>query len=108
MINAMQCDNSLSFVPIVAPNSTNERIQQLNSVADSFIYAVSRMGVTGQSAHMTSYLPEFIDRIRQHTDFPLAIGFGVSTREHFNQVGQLGDGVVIGSQLISVLHNAGK
>ncbi|KAI8058089.1 tryptophan synthase [Syncephalis plumigaleata] len=97
---------NLSFVPLVAPNSTNERIRQLASVADSFIYVVSRMGVTGQSEQMTSYLPDLIKRIREHTDFPLAIGFGVSKREHFDQVGQLGDGVIIGSQLISVIQNA--
>ncbi|RKP26907.1 tryptophan synthase beta subunit-like PLP-dependent enzyme [Syncephalis pseudoplumigaleata] len=97
---------NLSFVPLVAPSSTNERIRQLTSVADSFIYAVSKLGVTGQSTHVSSYLPDFIARVREHTNLPLAIGFGVTTREHFKQVGQLGDGVVIGSQLISVLQGA--
>ncbi|KAI9593914.1 tryptophan synthase beta chain [Syncephalis fuscata] len=97
---------NLSFVPLLAPNTDNERIRQLTAVGDSFIYVVSKMGVTGQTAKVNSLLPDLIARVRQYTHLPLAIGFGVTTRAHFDEVGQLGDGVVIGSQFMSVLGKA--
>ncbi|CAG8457684.1 17691_t:CDS:2, partial [Racocetra fulgida] len=65
-------------------NGVNElRIQQLSKISDSFIYVVSRLGTTGFRAEVDKELPDLIARIRKHTDIPLAVGFGVSTREHF-------------------------
>ncbi|KAI8141123.1 tryptophan synthase beta subunit-like PLP-dependent enzyme [Fennellomyces sp. T-0311] len=96
----------LSFVPLVAPSSTDARIPLLTEIADSFIYVVSRMGVTGAKQEVNNELPELMARIRKSTDVPLAIGFGVSTREHFDFVGQHGDAVVIGSRIITVIRDA--
>ena len=79
----------------------------LCKIADSFIYVVSRMGVTGATGTLNTALPELLDRVHKWSyDTPAAVGFGVSTREHFISVGKLAEGVVIGSQIITTLANA--
>ena len=99
----------LSFIPLVAPSTSPQRLKLLSSIADSFIYVVSRMGVTGSKGGLNPELPEFCRRVRQHVgDRPIAVGFGVSTQDHFRRVAQIADGVVIGSKIIDVLQGAGK
>jgi len=97
----------LSFVPLLAPTSTDERIEKLAKTASSWIYAVSVTGVTGARAEMSSDLPAFLARIRKHTDVPVAVGFGVSTREHVLDLYKNGaDGAVVGSAIINAIQNA--
>lgn len=77
-------------------------MKALCSIADSLIYAVSRMGVTGASQSLSANLPEFLDCIHTYArDTPIALGFGISTREHFLSVQALTEGCIIGSQIIS-------
>ena len=79
----------------------------LCSIADSFIYVVSRMGVTGATGKLSANLPELLSRVHEWSgNVPAALGFGVSTREHFLDVQNLAEGVVIGSQLITNVGNA--
>lgn len=79
----------------------------LCQLADSFIYVVSRMGVTGALGSMNANLPELLGRVKKYSgDKPAAVGFGVSTREHFLSVASIADGVVVGSQLITTLQKA--
>ncbi|KAI5121019.1 hypothetical protein M0805_005965 [Coniferiporia weirii] len=99
----------LSYVPLIAPSTSLHRIKFLASIADSFIYVVSKMGTTGSSAKvaMNTELPNILARIRQYATVPLAVGFGVATRAHFDTVAGAGaDGVVIGSRLVSVIKEA--
>jgi tryptophan synthase len=97
----------LSFVPLLAPTSTDERIEKLARTASSWIYAVSVTGVTGARANLASDLPEFLARIRKHTDVPVAVGFGVSSREHVLDLHKNGaDGAVVGSAIINAIQNA--
>jgi tryptophan synthase len=110
---------------LIAPSTTRQRIKFLGSIADSFIYVVSKvrldhlgrsplidqhqMGTTGSSNNVSinNLLPEIIGRIRDYTDIPLAVGFGVATREHFEAVQNAGaDGVVIGSRIVNVIKNS--
>ncbi|KAG2178845.1 hypothetical protein INT43_001691 [Umbelopsis isabellina] len=98
--------HGLSYVPLIAPSTTEDRIQILSKISDSFIYVVSKMGVTGSSSEVNQKLPSMIEKIRKYTDVPLAVGFGVSTREHFTTVGEHADGVVIGSKIITLLREA--
>ncbi|KDQ07078.1 hypothetical protein BOTBODRAFT_620488 [Botryobasidium botryosum FD-172 SS1] len=96
----------VSYVPLIAPSTSLNRIKFLTSIADSFIYVVSKMGTTGSSAKvaMNVLLPSIVSRIREQTNVPLAVGFGVSTREHFDAVASTGaEGVVVGSQLVNVI-----
>ncbi|TFK89459.1 bifunctional tryptophan synthase TRP1 [Polyporus arcularius HHB13444] len=102
---------NLSYVPLIAPSTSLSRIEFLASIADTFIYIVSKMGTTGSSVSgtMNSALPDLIARVRDYADVPLAVGFGVATREHFDLVADAGaDGVVIGSRIISVIKCAAQ
>lgn len=98
---------SLSYVPLIAPSTSDARMKILCQLADSFIYVVSRMGTTGASGTMSSALPELLTRVKKYSgNKPAAVGFGVSTHEHFVEVGAIADGVVVGSQLITTLTKA--
>lgn len=79
----------------------------LCKIANSFVYVVSRMGVTGATGSLSANLPELLNRVHTWSgNIPTALGFGVSTREHFLEVQKLSEAVVIGSQIISVLGKA--
>lgn len=96
----------MSYVPLIAPSTTDKRIKFLGSIADSFIYVVSKMGTTGAASRVSAALPDLVDRIRKNLDdpsIPLAVGFGVSTADHFVEIGEVADGVVIGSKLVQIL-----
>ncbi|KAI5481410.1 tryptophan synthase [Pseudohyphozyma bogoriensis] len=103
-------EEGVSYVPLIAPSTTDQRIQFLASIADSFLYVVSKMGTTGASTTVSESLPSLLARIRSllPSPIPLAVGFGVSTRNHFTQVGQEANGVVIGSQLVAVIKKAAQ
>ena len=97
----------LSYIPLIAPATPEERMKVLCKIADSFIYVVSRMGVTGATGTLLSGISELLDRVHKYSNnVPAAVRFGVSTREHFVQVGNIAEGIVIGSQLVTVLANA--
>lgn len=93
----------LSYIPLIAPTTTDDRIKKLVQVADSFIYAVSLTGVTGARTSLDSQLPEFIKRLRKYTDLPVAVGFGIGSNENYVTVGQFADGVVVGSAIVKHL-----
>lgn len=97
-------DRGLSYIPLVAPSTTDDRLETLVGIADSFIYVVSRMGTTGSTGKLSGSIGELLKRVRAKSgDKPLAIGFGISTREHFLQVSEAADGVVIGSYLVTLI-----
>jgi tryptophan synthase len=101
----------MSYVPLIAPSTTDKRINFLGSIADSFIYVVSKMGTTGAASKVSTALPDLLDRIQKNLpdkNTPLAVGFGVSTSDHFVEIGELADGVVIGSKLVQVLKESPK
>lgn len=85
----------------------HQGIKSLCDCATSFAYVVSTQGVTGSRTSMDLDLPSFIGRIRKYTNLPLAVGFGVSNREHYCTVAQYADGVIIGSKIIQLLKSAG-
>jgi tryptophan synthase len=100
--------HSLSYVPLIAPSTSTHRMKLLCKIADSFVYVVSRMGVTGASGTMNAALPDLLKRVREYSgNVPAAVGFGVSTRDHFLSVSQIADGVVIGSQIVTTVAEAG-
>jgi tryptophan synthase len=98
----------LSYIPLITPSTSDIRIQEHTKIADSFLYIVSRLGVTGTNREVAADLEKYLSRVRANvkaagSDLPLAVGFGVSTREHFLQIEKIADGVVIGSRLIKEL-----
>lgn len=79
----------------------------LCQLADSFIYVVSRQGVTGALGTLNANLPKLLERVKTYSgNKPAAVGFGVSTREHFTSVASIADGVVVGSQIVTTLQKA--
>lgn len=97
----------LSYVPLIAPATSEARMKLLCKIADSFIYVVSRMGVTGATGTLNADLPRLLEKVHQYSgNIPAAVGFGVSTREHFLSVASIAEGVVIGSQIVTTLGDA--
>ncbi|KAG9997570.1 tryptophan synthase-like protein, partial [Aureobasidium melanogenum] len=97
----------LSYIPLIAPATSENRMKLLCKIADSFIYVVSRMGVTGATASVNTALPDLLERVHKYSGgVAAAVGFGVSTREHYLSIGSMAEGVVIGSQIIQTLADA--
>lgn len=97
----------LSYIPLIAPATSDARMKILCQLADSFIYVVSRQGVTGATGSLSANIPELLSRVKNYSgNKPAAVGFGVSTPEHFESVASVADGVVVGSQIITTIGNA--
>lgn len=98
--------HELDLVFLVAPTSTDARLEAVARLASGFVYCVSVTGTTGARREMAAELPAFIARVRRHTDLPLAVGFGVSRPEHVARIGQLCEAAVIGSAIIDTIDAA--
>jgi tryptophan synthase len=97
----------LSYIPLISPATSDSRMKLLCKIADSWIYVVSRMGVTGNNGTLNADLPNLLERVHRYSGgVPVAVGFGVSTREHFLSVASIAEGVVIGSQIITEISKA--
>ena len=96
----------MHMVYLLAPTSDRDRILEVARHASGFIYCVSVTGVTGARSELSDELPAFLARVRRQTDVPLAIGFGISTREHVEAVGKLADAAVIGSAFVRAVASA--
>lgn len=94
--------NGVSFVPLVAPTTAEERMGEVAAVADSFIYCVSVTGTTG-GAEVPPEVGDLVATIRRHTELPIAVGFGVSTEEQVARVGKVAEGVIVGSAIIAAI-----
>jgi tryptophan synthase alpha chain len=95
--------HGLDLICLVAPTSSDERIRLIASQASGFVYCVSVTGVTGVRAELPEGLSEFLARVRRCTELPLAVGFGMSRREHIEALTGVVEGVVIGSAFIDLL-----
>lgn len=93
----------LDTVMIVAPTTPADRLPRLVAAATGFVYYVSREGVTGVREQLAANIPEAVARIRQHTAGPVAVGFGISTRQHVSDVAAIADAVVVGSALVNIV-----
>ncbi len=93
----------LDLIYLLAPTSTENRINIVASSSRGFIYLVSLTGVTGARETLAPELTDFVGRVRKITDLPLCVGFGISKVEHARQAAALADGVIIGSRLIELI-----
>ena len=96
----------LHMVYLLAPTSTDDRIRLVAAHGSGFIYCVSVVGITGERRELSAELPEFLARVRARTDLPLAVGFGISAREHVQAVGVLADAAVVGSAFVRTIAEA--
>jgi tryptophan synthase alpha chain len=88
------------LITMLAPTTSDERMETIARNAQGFIYLVSVTGVTGARRDITVGLGELIERVRQHTNVPVCVGFGISTPEQARQVGAIADGVIVGSACV--------
>lgn len=95
--------HGLKLIYLLAPTSTQERIDAIARLASGFVYCVSVTGVTGAREELPEGLSAFIERVRRATDLPVAVGFGISQRKHFHSVARIADAAVIGSAVIDVI-----
>lgn len=98
----------IDTVLLVAPSSPEERVERICARARGFVYAVARMGVTGERAELGQEARQVVERIRRYTDTPVCVGVGVSTPDQAAEVCEVADGVVVGSALVRrLLEGAG-
>lgn len=108
-LNAAARAAGVEIVSLVAPTTPDSRLPAIAATASGFVYYVSREGVTGVREQVAAGIREAVARIRRHTALPIAVGFGISRREHVTEVAAAADGVVVGSALVGVVQqNAQK
>ncbi len=90
----------LSLIYMLAPTSTPDRIKKVTERASGFLYLVSVTGVTGERSGVAEGLREFVGRVKEMASVPMAVGFGISTPAQAAEVGQIADGVIIGSAVV--------
>jgi tryptophan synthase alpha chain len=104
-INNELCEHH-ELVPIrlIAPTTPNNRIKEISDNANGFIYYVSREGVTGKQTKLSDNLDQQVNNLKDLTDLPLVVGFGISTPEQASSVAKLADGVVVGSAIVDFIY----
>jgi tryptophan synthase alpha chain len=95
--------NALAPIFLAAPTSPDARLKAIAAVSQGFVYAISRVGITGTQQKVASDAPDLVARLRQFTTLPIAVGFGISNAEHVKAVGEFADAAVIGSAIVSLI-----
>ncbi len=97
----------VALISLIAPTSAN-RIGMIAREAEGFIYLVSSLGVTGVRSEITTDLGAIVKVIRENTDIPCAIGFGISTPAQAKQMAEIADGAIVGSAIVRLLEQYGR
>ena len=97
----------VDLVSLIAPTSEN-RVAMIAKEAEGFLYIVSSLGVTGTRSEIGTDLASIVDVVRQNTDIPCAIGFGISTPEQAKKMADISDGAIVGSAIVKLLEKHGK
>jgi len=93
-------EQELALIQLVAPTTPGERASMLAAASRGWVYAVSRMGVTGMQDSLASAAAEVVDRIKPHTDLPVLVGVGISSSELAVQACRVADGVIVGTAVV--------
>lgn len=93
----------LDCVFLAAPTSSDERVAKIADCSRGFVYVVSRTGVTGAQQELSDSIRPTVERVRNHSSLPVAVGFGISRPEHVRSVWAIGDGAVVGSAIVGEL-----
>jgi tryptophan synthase alpha chain len=97
----------IDTILLLSPTTSDDRLRQAATLGSGFLYAISRLGVTGARDRVAEGAREMVERIRRVSTLPVALGFGISKPEHVRDVGQWADAAVVGSGLVSVMAEAG-
>ena len=106
---AMQA-NHLAPIFLAAPTSPDHRLKAIaeasNQASKGFVYAISRVGITGTQQQVAGDAPDLVRRLRQFTQLPIAVGFGISNAIHVAAVAEFADAAVIGSALVQLIEQS--
>ena len=97
----------IDTILLLSPTTTDDRLRKAAALGSGFLYAISRLGVTGARDRLADGAREMVERIRRVSPLPVALGFGISKPEHVREVGQWADAAVVGSALVGVMAEAG-
>lgn len=100
-------ENQLAPVFLAAPTSSDARLKAIADVSQGFVYAISRLGITGMHEKVGD-ASDLVSRLRKFTTLPIAVGFGISNAEHVKAVGEFADAAVIGSALVALIEKTEK
>lgn len=95
--------NKLAPVFLAAPTSPDARLKAIAECSQGFVYAISRVGITGTQSSLTDDASQVVTRLRQFTKLPIAVGFGVSNAEHVRTVGSFADAAIVGSAIVQLI-----
>lgn len=96
----------LAPIFLAAPTSPDERLQAIASHSKGFVYAISRVGITGKQQSMTADAAALVARIKRWSKLPVAVGFGISNAEHVAQLAEFADAAVIGSAIVDLIERS--
>ena len=100
-------ERGLALIPLIAPTTPPDRRARICATAEGFVYLVSTVGVTGERAELPPELTGLVAAAKEEAGVPVAVGFGISTPEHAAKIGEIADGVIIGSRLVREVGDAG-
>jgi tryptophan synthase alpha chain len=98
----------IDTILLLSPTTSDERLRTAARLGSGFLYAISRLGVTGARNEIAEGAEDMVRRIRSVSQLPVALGFGISKPDHVRQVGQWADAAVVGSALVNVIADAGQ
>jgi tryptophan synthase alpha chain len=96
-------ENDLAPVFLAAPTSPDERLKAIAENSQGFVYAISRVGITGTQMELAADAQSLVERLRKFTKLPIALGFGISNAEHVRAVGEFADAAVVGSAIVGLI-----
>lgn len=105
-ITAVAAENGIQVISMIAPTS-QERIRMIAKESEGFLYVVSSLGVTGVRTKIETDLSAILKIVRESTDTPAAVGFGISTPEQAEKIGRTADGVIVGSAIVKLIAKYG-
>jgi tryptophan synthase alpha chain len=97
-------DKSIAFIRLAALTSPKERLTELASRSEGFLYAVSVAGTTGERAAHQSEVKDYLQQLKSYSNVPVLAGFGVSNTEQAHELSSHCDGVIVGSKIVKLLH----
>ncbi|MCU1313934.1 MAG: tryptophan synthase subunit alpha, partial [Acidobacteriaceae bacterium] len=96
----------LAPIFLTAPTSTDERLARIAAVSEGFVYAISRLGITGTQQTLAADARSLVERVRRYTNLPIALGFGVSNASHIAALAEFADAAVVGSAIVGLIEKS--
>lgn len=93
----------INFIRLATPTTDDQRLPKVLENTSGFVYYVSMTGITGQALPDTDIVAKAVKNIKKHTSLPIAVGFGIKTREQAAKIGRAADGVVVGSAIVNAI-----